>query len=133
VDISEAMVRRARWRYPAAELHLASVERLPLADASVDKAVSLNSLYFWPDPAKAMSELARVVRPAGRLVLAFEPAEELREWPGHRYGFRLYGEDEVRGLLHRAGFADVRTSVGTGRNPDRFLCLTARRLGAETG
>ncbi|MFN3389956.1 MAG: class I SAM-dependent methyltransferase, partial [Allosphingosinicella sp.] len=48
VDVSEAAVRRARRRLPGAALHQAPVEAMPLADASVDAAVSLNSLYFWP-------------------------------------------------------------------------------------
>jgi SAM-dependent methyltransferase len=131
VDVSQAAVARARRRFPAAELCLASAERLPLNDASVDKAASLNSLYFWPDAGEAMGELARVIRPGGRLVLAFEPPEELRKWPGHRFGFRLYAEAEVRAMLAAAGFDEIGSAWGTGRKPDRFLCLTARRPGGE--
>jgi SAM-dependent methyltransferase len=127
------MVRRARRRHPAVELHLASAERLPIARASVDRAVSLNSLYFWPDPDAALAELARVVRPGGRLVLGFEPADELRQWPGHRFGFRLFDVAEVGAMFERVGFGAVEERWGSGRKPDRFLCLTARRLGAEAG
>ncbi|HWH16759.1 MAG TPA: class I SAM-dependent methyltransferase [Allosphingosinicella sp.] len=132
VDVSEAMVKRGRRRFPAARLHLASVERLPLGTGAIDKAVSLNSLYFWPDVTAGFAELARVLRPGGRLVLGFEPPEELRKWPGHRYGFRLYEVEEVKALLAAAGFEDVQESWGTGRKPDRFCCLTAAREAAET-
>jgi SAM-dependent methyltransferase len=134
VDISEAMVRRARRRFarePRVEVHVGSVERLPLADAAVDRACSVNNIYFWPDPAGAMAELGRVVRPGGRLAIAFEPADELRKWPGHRFGFRLFKEEEVRALMESAGFAQVRRAEGCGRKPDRFLCLTGERGGAE--
>lgn len=105
----------------------ASAESLPLGDASVDKACSVNNLYFWPDPSAGMAELARVVRPGGRLAIAFEPPEELRKWPGHRFGFRLFDESEVQGLMEQAGFADIRRAEGRGRKPDRFLCLTGER------
>jgi ubiquinone/menaquinone biosynthesis C-methylase UbiE len=67
VDLSEVMVARARRRFanvPRLRLHVGSVDALPLANASVDKACSVNNIYFWPDPAAAMAELARVLRPA---------------------------------------------------------------------
>lgn len=135
VDISVAMMERARRRFAnegaRVALHRASAEELPLADSSVDKAVSVNSLYFWPDPAAAIAELARVVRPGGRLVLCFEPPEELRKWPGHRYGFRLIEVDEVRRTMEQAGFGPVREAWGTGRRPDRFCCLSGERLDAN--
>ena len=133
-DLSEAMVKRARRRFRGCDrlaLHLASVEALPLEDASVDKGCSVNNLYFWPDPAAGMRELARVVRPGGRLAIAFEPPEELRKWPGHRFGFRLFEEAEVRRLMEAAGFSQIRCAEGRGRKPDRFLCLTGERGGGE--
>ena len=131
VDISEDMIERARRRFPGVELHRASAERLPLADGSVDKAASLNSLYFWPGPEGAIAELARVLRPGGRLLLVFEPAEELKKWPGHRHGFRLFEVAEVRALIEQAGFAVNEERWGTGRKPDRFCGLSGRLPGAN--
>ena len=130
VDVSPAMVARARRRFRRVSrvaIYQASVDALPLEDGSVDKACSVNNLYFWPDPGVGMAELARVVRPGGRLAVAFEPPEELRKWPGHRHGFRLFEEEEVRRLMERAGFTDVRRAEGRGRKPDFFLCLTGER------
>ncbi|MFL6845863.1 MAG: class I SAM-dependent methyltransferase [Allosphingosinicella sp.] len=136
-DLSEAAIRRARRRFARevrrGRLHLyrASAEDLPLPEASVAKAVSVNSLYFWPDPAAAMAELARVVAPGGRLVLCFEPAEELRKWAGHRYGFRLFEAGEVRALMEGAGFGLIVESWGEGRKPARFCCLSGERVDAN--
>ena len=129
VDLSEAMVDRARADGLSA--FLASAEALPFGDDSFDKAVSLNSLYFWPDPAAAFGELARVVKPGGRLVVGFEPAEELRKWPGHLFGFRLFEVAEVRGLIQGAGFGEISETWGSGRKPDRFCVLSGTRLGAN--
>jgi len=131
-EISEAMLERGKRRFgEKVPLVQASAEALPLADAAIDKAVSVNSLYFWPDPAGAMAELARVIRPDGRLVLCFELPEELRKWPGHRFGFRLFEVEEVKALMEQAGFGRVRTTWGSGRKPDRFCCLSGARLGAN--
>ena len=127
-DISQAMVARARRRFGGrAEIVTASVEALPLPDGAADKAASVNNIYFWRDPAGGMAELARVVRPGGLLAIAFEPPEELAKWPGHRHGFRLWSEAEVRALMQVAGFERIRAAWGTGRKPDRFLCLTGVR------
>ena len=134
IDISEAMVARAKRRFRRFDrlsLYETSADSLPLADASIDKACSVNNIYFWADPARVMAEFARVVRPGGTLAICFEPADELRKWPGHRFGFRLFEAGEVERLMRGAGFGPVTTVEGAGRKPDRFLCLSARRLGAE--
>lgn len=136
VDISNAMVKRARRRFRRqnrVHLYHASVEAMPLPDASVDKACSVNNIYFWPDPEAAMTEFARILRPGGRLAICFEPADELRKWPGHEHGFRLYEGHEVQRLFAGAGFGKVEAGWGSGRKPDRFLCLSATRLGAQGG
>ena len=135
IDISSAMVARARRRFADQQgrlwLHRASVEAIPIGRSAVDKACSVNNIYFWRDPAKAMRELARVVRPGGTLAICFEPAEELRKWPGHRYGFRLCDEAEVRDLMEQAGFRPIHRTEGMGRKPDFFVCLTGVRAAAE--
>lgn len=136
-DLSGMLIARARERFARdvrrGRLHLyqASAEALPLPPATVTRAVSVNSLYFWPDPAAALAELARVVKPGGRLAIAFEPAAELRKWPGHRYGFRLFEVAQVKALMEAAGFGHIQEQWGTGRKPARFCCLSGERLDAS--
>lgn len=47
----------------------ARAERLPFGDATFDLAVSRFSIHHWPDPPGAFREIARVLRPGGRVVL----------------------------------------------------------------
>jgi ubiquinone/menaquinone biosynthesis C-methylase UbiE len=42
---------------------------LPFRDSMFDRAFAVNSFQFWPDPARALREIARVLAPAGRLVI----------------------------------------------------------------
>jgi ubiquinone/menaquinone biosynthesis C-methylase UbiE len=48
----------------------ASAADLPFRKAMFDKAFAVNSFQFWPDPARALREIARVLAPGGRLVIA---------------------------------------------------------------
>jgi ubiquinone/menaquinone biosynthesis C-methylase UbiE len=47
----------------------APAHALPFRDAMFDRAFTVNSFGFWPDPARALREIARVLRPGGRLVI----------------------------------------------------------------
>lgn len=75
VDLTEAML--VQGRRLAAERGLANirfeqadVEKLPFADHSFDLVVSRYSAHHWPQPAAGIAELARVLRPGGRILLA---------------------------------------------------------------
>ena len=48
---------------------LATADALPFPDATFDIAISRFSIHHWPDPARAFREVARVLRPGGRIVL----------------------------------------------------------------
>lgn len=47
----------------------AEVADLPFRDCMFDRAFAVNSFQFWPDPARALREVARVLAPGGRLVI----------------------------------------------------------------
>lgn len=72
-DISPVLVETARRRAAEGGLELrldvADVERLPYADGSFDVVSSSVGVMFAPDHAAAARELARVIRPGGRLGL----------------------------------------------------------------
>lgn len=142
VEISAAMLEHARRRFGRRvasdrfELALGQAEALPYPDAHFDKVYTVNTIYFWSDPALAFAELKRVLRPGGLLLCTFAPRSVMRHhWVAGR-GFRLLEPDEVRAMLERRGFLDVRLTCGEDnmgpldrllgrRNP--FYCSAARR------
>jgi len=72
VDQSPAMLRAARRRTASlgnVELRRGALEALPLADRSCDAAVLVLALTYLADPAAAVREAARAVRPGGRLAV----------------------------------------------------------------
>jgi SAM-dependent methyltransferase len=68
VEPAEAMRRHLAQHCPDAEVLTGSAEEIPLADASVD-AVFAAEAFHWFDYERALTEIARVVRPRGALVL----------------------------------------------------------------
>lgn len=70
VDQSPAMLDLARTKRPDARFVDGDLTHLPLADASVDAAVCALALVHVVDLTAAIGELARVVRPGGRIVIS---------------------------------------------------------------
>jgi SAM-dependent methyltransferase len=66
LDISPRMVELASHR--GVDAHVGDVQELPFDDASFDCAVAAWMLFHVPDMDRGLSELARVLRPGGRLV-----------------------------------------------------------------
>ncbi len=105
VEVSETMVDLGveRWGDDV-ELYLAGVTAMPLTTASLDGALSVNTIYFWSDPVAALREIHRTLKPGGRLVLGVRNAAAMRLSPVTWFKFRLYSEDRLRALLREAGF-----------------------------
>ena len=131
-DFSPEMVEIARRR--GAELGLENVdyrvidaERIDLDVASVDGVLCRSALMLVADPAAALSETRRVLRPGGRLSMSVWGAPERNPWasiggrilvergllpppePGAPGVFSMANEERTRALLGDAGFTDVRT------------------------
>jgi SAM-dependent methyltransferase len=70
VDRSPEMLERARRNVGAGEFREGSLTALPLAAGSVDAAVCALALVHLPDVDDAIRELARVVRPGGRVIIS---------------------------------------------------------------
>jgi ubiquinone/menaquinone biosynthesis C-methylase UbiE len=93
---SAGLAERAAMRHGDAQA-------LPVADAAMDAALAVNTLYFWPNLAPVLDELARVLRRGGRLCLAFGDASFIRSLP-FAADFQLHELDAVELALRVSGF-----------------------------
>lgn len=117
LDLSARMVELARRR--GVDARLGDIQRLPFADASFDCALAAFMLYHVPDLDRGLAELARVLRPDGRLVAATSSGRHLSElWDpvggneGHELSFtRENGEDRLRRHFVRVERRDVDSTL----------------------
>jgi len=111
IDQSGAMLKAAKKRVAGlgnVELRQGSLEALPLEDASVDGALLLLALTYVSDPARALGEMLRVLRPGGRAVvvdLLRHDREEFRRQMGqHSLGFE---PEALSRLVAQSGLQSV--------------------------
>ena len=70
IDPTRALVEAARRRHPGGDYHIGRAESLPFTDGSFDLVVSYLSLIDIEQLRPAVAEIARVLAPGGRLLLA---------------------------------------------------------------
>jgi ubiquinone/menaquinone biosynthesis C-methylase UbiE len=137
VDPSALMVDTAKRRNRAlvaagrADIVNASVASLPFDDGVFDNALCVHVVYFWNDLYAAFCEIARVIKPGGRLVLLFRTdADEaaVRAFPAEVYRFHSVGD--IIAPLEAAGFA-VEAHTGLGPLGASPALLTAIKRSAQ--
>ena len=99
------------------------IEAIPFADGEFTKLCSVNTLYFWRDPQRALAECRRVLAAGGRIALCFNAKSEMLKWPGHVHGFALYELAEVEALLAAAGFSRIKTASGDAPGQGLYHCV----------
>jgi arsenite methyltransferase len=131
VEQSGEMLRSAGKRFLSAirnselELHSGDIENLPFPGEAFTKLCSVNTIYFWRNPEKALTECRRVLKRPGRLVLCFNSRKDMEAWPIHRHGFRLYELGEVEQLLEKSGFSQVQVTSANDTKQGLFHCVNA--------
>jgi SAM-dependent methyltransferase len=114
LDVSARMVELQRER--GIDAQVGDVQRLPFDDASFDAVSAQYMLYHVPDLPRGLSELARVLRPGGRLVAITNSVDHLKElWAlvgRDRRGEATFndenGEELLRSFFSRVVRHDVR-------------------------
>jgi SAM-dependent methyltransferase len=138
LDISADLLREARRRHPGLEFEPGDMLTLPLADASLAGVVAFYAIVHL-SPAglrRALAEMHRVLRPGGRLLLAFHVGEgsiHVEEFLGRSVAldFVFFTPQSVTDELIRAGFVAVeaieRDPYPEVEHPSRRAYLLARK------
>jgi ubiquinone/menaquinone biosynthesis C-methylase UbiE len=138
VDLSSDMLEIARKNADEAgmsnyETRLGRAEEIPVESNSVNLVVTQSSFHEWEDPQKGLSEIFRILKPGGSLILKDYNRDWLSKWRRNLFKFfmAMVGEsyedhlemfkftfDEVADLLREAGFDEIK---GKGRGLELFV------------
>ncbi|MGS2807814.1 methyltransferase domain-containing protein [Nocardia sp. MW-W600-9] len=124
VEPSADMLARARSAVAAdGRLVLAggTLAALPLPDASLDAAITVNTIYFLDDLPAACAELARVLRPGGVAVIGIGDPDAMAKMPFTPYGFTLRPVADVVAALAAAGLTVEQRSLPNPPIPHHLL------------
>jgi len=123
IDMTPEMIERARRNaekghngepFTNVEFHLATIDKLPLPDNSVDCVISNCVINLAPDKNAVFREIARVLKPGGRLAvsdialkqeLPREIGQDVLAYVGCISGAMLI--DDYRSELQKSGFSNV--------------------------
>ena len=115
MDISDEMIRVAREAsssYPNVDFEVASAEQLPFADGEFTRAFSMESLYYYQNIPKALSEIHRVMKVGGlfaAVVDLYWENEATHQWIDTlKVPVELLSIDDYRSLFMDAGFINIR-------------------------
>ncbi|MEC1525449.1 class I SAM-dependent methyltransferase [Neobacillus niacini] len=109
LDISPTIIRSARIRNKKAlnenrvKLVQANFIKLPFHNENFNTVFSIQTIYFWTDIATTLSEIFRVLKPKGVVILTFSDGKEDETWEG----IRGITENQVIPSMKNAGFRDV--------------------------
>ena len=140
LDINEGMLEVARSKTPNIDWHKGQAEQLPFTEASFDAVISQFGLMFFEDKVTALSEMARVLKPQGKLAVAVWGS--LEQTTGYAAMTellrRLFGDEAAKGLeapyslgnvaqlerlFSQAGIADI--DIATKKCTARFASVEA--------
>jgi ubiquinone/menaquinone biosynthesis C-methylase UbiE len=109
LDISPTIIRSARIRNKKAinekrvKLVQGNFIKLPFHNENFNTVFSIQTIYFWSDIATTLSEIFRVLKPKGVVILTFSDGKEGEIWEG----IRGITENQVIPSMKNVGFSDV--------------------------
>ena len=139
-DYSEGMLKQTRKKcgsYPNVEIRTADILNLPFSDESFDTVIAANVIHLLDDPYKALSELDRVCRPGGKLIIPTyvnkDKAKGIdktidRAGADFKQDFTY---ESYRAFFAGAGYTKIRTRLIDGRVPCAIAVITKPHTGRD--
>lgn len=96
---NHTLINRGRVRFLEGDL-----SELSFKNKAFNKIITVNTLYFWPEPKKNLAELRRVLADDGKLILSIRPKRNMETLPITEFGFTMYSKEEAVQFLEEGNF-----------------------------
>ena len=114
---NEATARnRAACRDGRATLRHGDGVTVPFPDDSAEAAITAHTIYFMPDPATTLADIARVLKPGGTLAIACRTSDTATPPWMDPDVYRIPSAADIIAALHDAGFHPIEHESGDGSN-----------------
>lgn len=110
LEMSELMFQEARQinrNYVSQKQAFFSIydgNTIPFEDDSFNKVFTVNTIYFWQEPEKLLSEIYRVLQPKEILCITFAEESFMKQLPFTQFEFELYSTEKAEKLIEKSSF-----------------------------
>ncbi len=110
LEMSELMFQEARQinrNYVSQKQAFFSIydgNTIPFEDDSFNKVFTVNTIYFWQEPEKLLSEIYRILQSKGILCITFAEESFMKQLPFTQFEFELYSTDKAEKLIEKTSF-----------------------------
>ena len=128
IDFSKAMAATARKKNKehikngSVKIYVGDFNEVEFSDNCFDQIFSVNTIYFWKDPAVTISKISRLLKPGGRLILGFLERSDMEKFNLNLNVFRLYSAQEVAELMSEHGSFESIKLVSRKDGEDNCYC-----------
>ncbi|MBA2285446.1 MAG: class I SAM-dependent methyltransferase [Ktedonobacteraceae bacterium] len=118
IDLSQDMLRAASRRNARAikagqvALYHGDLSTLPFADNQFDKVFSIQTLYFWPDPPRALAEIFRVLKAGALLVVTLSTGKIDPDEVTGLERYQMVLEEQLIPAMKQLGFTEASIKQG---------------------
>ena len=131
IDISQDMLKttakknRHKIEQEKIQLFVADVHNMPLADASIDKAYTVNTVYFLEDVHQVLVEIQRILKPGGIFFNVLYLKEWLEKLSVTRYGYSKYTAEQIEKITVDSG---LKVEQILEIQPGKSICIIAKKI-----
>lgn len=110
LEMSELMFQEARQtnrNYVSQKQAFFSIydgNTIPFEDNSFNKVFTVNTIYFWQEPEKLLSEIYRILQSKGILCITFAEESFMKQLPFTQFEFELYSTEKAEKLIGKSSF-----------------------------
>ena len=103
------------------------VSSMPFDNEAFDYVSAFETVYFWTDLEKCFAEVNRVMKSGGTFLICNESDgtnSKDEKWAKKIGGMKIYNEMQLRTMLEKVGFCDIKTFVDAKKH---WLCIVANK------